>query len=71
MTTAERLNLVAATDSTFRRQDANWVGKCLRCKKTACACPPELQRTMQSVVEPGDDSKRRVGDKRLRNRDRG
>jgi hypothetical protein len=31
MTTAERLNLVAATDSTFRRQGPNWVGKCLIC----------------------------------------
>jgi hypothetical protein len=31
MTTAERLSLVAETDSTFRRSGGNWVGKCLIC----------------------------------------
>jgi hypothetical protein len=31
MTIPERLNLVAGTDSTFRRLGPNWVGKCLIC----------------------------------------
>ncbi len=31
MTPAERLGLVAETDSSFRRVGSNWVGKCLIC----------------------------------------
>jgi 5-methylcytosine-specific restriction endonuclease McrA len=31
MTTAEKLARVAETDSTFRRDGPNWVGKCLIC----------------------------------------
>ncbi|MFO0891332.1 MAG: HNH endonuclease signature motif containing protein [Isosphaeraceae bacterium] len=31
MTTAERLTLVAQSDTTFRRVGADWVGKCLIC----------------------------------------
>jgi hypothetical protein len=31
MTTAERLTLVAQTDSTYRRAGGDWVGKCLIC----------------------------------------
>lgn len=31
MTTADRLTLVANSDTTFRRVGADWVGKCLIC----------------------------------------
>jgi hypothetical protein len=31
MTTAERLTLVARTDSTFRLVSGDWIGKCLIC----------------------------------------
>jgi 5-methylcytosine-specific restriction endonuclease McrA len=31
MSTADRLNRIAETDSTFSRQGTDWVGKCLIC----------------------------------------
>jgi 5-methylcytosine-specific restriction endonuclease McrA len=31
MTTAQKLSLVAATDTTFARRGDDWVGKCLIC----------------------------------------
>jgi len=31
MNNTEKMNLVAATDSTFRRKGTTWVGKCLIC----------------------------------------
>jgi 5-methylcytosine-specific restriction endonuclease McrA len=31
MTLSERLNRIAETDATFRRDGPNWVGKCLIC----------------------------------------
>lgn len=31
MSTVDRLNRIAETDSTFRREGASWIGKCLIC----------------------------------------